>query len=122
MLRLFLALLTLLVLANTARADDVELNCDHPDSIIDQDLCAAREFDAADAALNEAYAQLRQKLDDQSRALLAEAQRAWIAFRDKQCGYVQRVSEGSGRNVAYAGCMTGLTRTRTKDLKMLAEP
>lgn len=119
---LFTVSVAALVFAAPAHADDIELNCEHPVAMMEQDLCAARAADAADAALNTAYARLRRKLDERNRALLAEAQRAWVVFRDKSCGYVQRVSEGSGRNVAYADCLTGLTQTRTKDLKMLAEP
>jgi uncharacterized protein YecT (DUF1311 family) len=122
MRRLSAAVFVLVVCAAPARADNIELNCDHPVAMMEQDLCASREAEAADAALNAAYAKVRRGLDAARRALLVDAQRAWVAFRDKQCNYVLVVSEGSGRNVAFAGCLTGLTKTRTRDLVEMASP
>jgi uncharacterized protein YecT (DUF1311 family) len=45
---------------------------------------AAKDFDAADAAMNKAYKQLMNKLDKDAQAKLKSAQRAWLSFRDAQ--------------------------------------
>lgn len=121
MLRIFIGLAVAWVFAGTAHADDIELDCENASATIELDLCADREYGAADAELNAAYKRARARLDAPASALLADAQRAWIVFRDKQCNYVRTVSEGSGRNIAYLGCKTGLTKTRTQDLKEQAD-
>jgi uncharacterized protein YecT (DUF1311 family) len=121
MLRIFIGLAVTWALVGAARADDIELDCEHASATIELDLCADREYGAADAGLNAAYKRARAGLNAPAAALLADAQRAWIAFRDKQCNYVRTVSEGRGHNVAYFGCMTGLTKTRTRDLKEQAD-
>ena len=68
-------------------------------------MSAARATDD-DAALNAAYRSLMSKLDASGEARLREAQRAWIAFRDKECAF--RASD--------AECVADLTRARTREL------
>jgi uncharacterized protein YecT (DUF1311 family) len=54
----------------------------------DLNECAAREYKKHDAAMNEIYQKLLSKLQDpQQKALLAEAERAWVAYRDEECAF-----------------------------------
>ncbi|MGH8173869.1 MAG: lysozyme inhibitor LprI family protein [Rhodanobacteraceae bacterium] len=80
-------------------------------------LQVARAADA-DAELNATYAALMAKLDAPNQARLRDAQRAWIAFRDKECAFRSQGSDaGSIGPTAIAGCVTELTAARTVELK-----
>lgn len=50
--------------------------------------CYAREQAVWDDILNESYRRLREALDDTQKEKLREMQRAWIASRDKTCGFI----------------------------------
>lgn len=120
MMRAFTAsVLLILALSPAGLADDLELNCENPTSTMEYDFCADRTAKAADDELNRAYRKLRGTLDDKDRGLLADAQRAWIAFRDAECAFDLADKDGSGHNVAHLECLTRLTRARAKQL---AEP
>jgi uncharacterized protein YecT (DUF1311 family) len=50
--------------------------------------CAGANLDAANAALNGVYRKLMaQQTDAKSKAQLKDLERAWIAYRDKECGW-----------------------------------
>jgi uncharacterized protein YecT (DUF1311 family) len=49
--------------------------------------CAGEAYEAWDGALNEAYAALRDGMDEDSAAKLKEAQRKWIAYRDAEFAF-----------------------------------
>jgi uncharacterized protein YecT (DUF1311 family) len=80
--------------------------------------CAESEFKAADADLNRYYraaiTRLRGEEEGKAAEGLVAAQRAWIKYRDAECGAVyDDWSGGSIRNVMALGCQTRLTRLRT---------
>ena len=51
---------------------------------------------------------------------LREAQRAWIAFRDAECGLAYAMwGSGSMRNIASASCQLEMTAARTIELRNL---
>ncbi len=53
---------------------------------------------------------------------LRTAQRAWITFRDSECGLAYAMwGSGSMRNIAWASCQLEMTATRTIELKFLGE-
>ncbi|MBV9488613.1 MAG: DUF1311 domain-containing protein [Verrucomicrobia bacterium] len=79
---------------------------------------AANEFKAADADLNRVYKALLAKLDDEGRAKLVAAQRAWITFRDAEAAYeADTLRGGSAQEMTRWGVMASLTQERTKTLK-----
>lgn len=84
-------------------------------------LVQAAEADAvrkADADLNTAYKALFSRLDDGSQQRLRDAQRAWIAFRDKECAFrAQGNAGGSIRAVVSTDCIAELSTQRTQQLK-----
>jgi uncharacterized protein YecT (DUF1311 family) len=49
--------------------------------------CIGRERVVWDDILNETFRQLREKLNDAQKEKLRDAQRAWIASRDKSCAF-----------------------------------
>lgn len=49
--------------------------------------CAEREARAADGRLNRAYEDLLRYLDASQTRRLQAAQRAWLAYRDADCGF-----------------------------------
>jgi len=118
-----------------APAEEPQWNCE--DSVPQQVMnrCAERDFEKADAELNaqwkKAAAAMKQQDADWSAErdkrpgffdTLLEAQRAWLKYRDAHCaseGYLFR--DGSMEPFMVSSCKAGLTRERTKQLKMLVE-
>ena len=83
--------------------------------------CVMGEHAAWDAALNREYKAARAAFqgDPAADSLLA-AQRAWIAWRDAECGFqYDRYGGGSMRSIAAANCRMSMTAMRTLDLKAL---
>ncbi len=75
---------------------------------------------AADAELNTVYQQALKALPDaDTRDKLREAQRAWVAFRDAEIALNGAMPGASGNTLKML--QTGLTETRTKQLRLLAK-
>ena len=80
---------------------------------------AQKDFESADLALNKAYKQLFNKLDEPGRKKLKEAQRAWVVFRDAEAE-LQADLDARGGSMApliYDGRRCELTKARTKELQ-----
>jgi uncharacterized protein YecT (DUF1311 family) len=89
---------------------------------MDLNKCARDNLDSADRALNGAYQALMAKQDDvASKQRLRGAQRAWIAFRDRQCAFEVGPQETGGSiwPMELYGCLEGLTATRIRALRKL---
>ena len=109
-----------------------EVDCANALAQQDMNLCAAQDWEAADAALNEVYggvvATMQQADADYApdgateEARLRRAQKAWIAYRDAACdsaGFAMR--GGSAEPLLVYGCLRALTEQRTADLQALVE-
>jgi uncharacterized protein YecT (DUF1311 family) len=110
-------------------------NCKDPQSNAEMKICAAEEWKKADAELNLAFdkAIAAAREDDanaksngapagrrSSEAMLRDAQRAWIAFRDANCAYqYQLYFGGSHAPLAHSICMGDMTTARLKELRQL---
>ena len=66
--------------------------------------CILAETRRQDARLNENYKRLLSKLATERKNLLVEAQRAWIRFRDANCGFYADPEGGSAARVAANEC------------------
>lgn len=78
----------------------------------------ADEAATADAVLNATYKRLVAQLDGGNLERLRDAQRAWVAFRDKECAFKAQGRDDAGlARAAHAACVTGLTRQRTEQLR-----
>lgn len=110
-----------------------EIDCANASTQMDMTLCAEQDFESADQALNISYQaaiEMMQSIDadlpkpEQGAVeALKAAQRAWILVRDNTClaeGYGW--AGGSGRAMVELSCKSRLTKSRTEDLNILAEP
>lgn len=134
---LLLAIALLLLSAPIAAAQDgePEVDCQNAQAQIEMNICAGRDYEAADEELNAAYKvtmAAARKMDEQAREMgehyvgavdaLKRAQRAWIGYRDGQCelaGFEAR--GGSMEPMLVSGCLADLTRKRTAELKAVSE-
>jgi uncharacterized protein YecT (DUF1311 family) len=106
---------TIALLAPLAHAD-----CASATTQAAMNTCAAADFARADAALNATYAEVMARLarDEQGRARLVAAERAWLTFRDAQCAFeTSRAEGGSIHPMLVAICRAGLTVAREKSLR-----
>ncbi len=112
-----------------AAAGSPAVNCADPVTQTDMTRCAVRDFEAADAALNRQWQITSDAMKDNDRrnrgmrgpgyfAVLLDAQRAWLKFRDTHCisaGYMAR--GGTLEPMLVANCRTTLTQERTAQLR-----
>lgn len=116
-MRLIVPLLLLLAApAGPALAQD----CDAAEDQTTMTLCAGQAFDAADAALNQAWQELMRRLadDPEAKALAVTAQKAWIGFRDAECAFQASGSQGGSIHpMLVAQCQADLTTARTDALE-----
>ncbi len=80
---------------------------------------ARAEFERADAELNKTYEALLIKLPDaESKEMLKQSQRAWLAFRDAEAAFAADEARGGSMapTIRYE-TMTELTQQRIKQLK-----
>jgi len=80
--------------------------------------CSAQRYREADARLNQVYSQLRARLrDPRQRSLLEEAERAWIAYRDRECAFeTSGTVGGSLHPMMQATCLYEKTTIRLAEL------
>jgi uncharacterized protein YecT (DUF1311 family) len=102
--------------------------CDRLGSPYEQSACLEAALRRADAALNEAYRRAQAAIDADGMAGAADraawkralqaAQRAWIAFRDADCGEVVGYEwhQGSGSGPATLACRLDKTERRAREL------
>lgn len=103
-------------------------NCKDPQTQVDMNICASREYAASDAMMTRQYKMLaaRMKQMDVEEpgyfAALLKSQRTWLQFRDAQCrfeGYLTR--GGTAESLNASGCLNEATKNRTVELKSLLE-
>lgn len=109
---LLLVALTL-VFAGPASAAD----CAAAATPADRLSCAATQQKAADTALNASYKALMGALGPDDQGRLRDAQRAWIAFRDKECQFRAGVPADPFRQTL---CVAELTGRRNDQLAAAA--
>jgi uncharacterized protein YecT (DUF1311 family) len=84
--------------------------------------CASANLQAADVALNKIYQQVMvQQSDTASKDQLKEVERAWIAYRDRECALEvgPRESGGSIWPMEMSNCLEEKTATRIRQLTKL---
>jgi uncharacterized protein YecT (DUF1311 family) len=97
------------------------IDCKSQDlSMLEMTECADQDAKRADTELNTVYAALRKTIDPASQERLRDTQRAWIAFRDKECVF----RTGGGLNqegdiwpMLVLRCTRDLTEARTRNLQ-----
>jgi len=128
-----LGLVALAFLFTPASASEPANQCDDPQTQQAMNMCAARDFEASDAALNEQWAETvavqKARDEDVDREYdrqpgyyetLLEGQRLWLKFRDAQCLSESFMARGgSMQPMLHAFCMTHLTELRIQQLRDL---
>ena len=107
------------------------LDCTNPVTQVEMTGCASLAFEAADGDLNLAYGiamdQARRRdgatpQEPSNAALMRDAQRKWIPFRDAACSAESTLARGgSMQSQLFLICMERLTRARTEDLRLYGE-
>lgn len=122
-----IGLLTLFPLG--AIAQEPALDCENASSTNEINACVQREYEAADRVLNETYQKALASIPEMAgdppydpktwEQALRASQRAWIAFRDAECGaHVPMFwSGGSGATSEVISCEIEKTQERVKELK-----
>jgi uncharacterized protein YecT (DUF1311 family) len=111
-----------------AKAQDGEITCNRSGGTLEMVACLQDDFEKADAELNVTYKKLTAALsaddkeyganeNDSRIKRLQGAQRAWVAWRDKECA-LQSIANygGSLERLDFPACLTNLTIARTKTL------
>jgi len=84
----------------------------------EMNMCAGKEYQAADAELNKTYRKLVSMLNDDDKLQLKGAQNAWLKYRDANCEFVaDQYKGGSIRPMIDGLCLAGVTKNRTAELR-----
>jgi uncharacterized protein YecT (DUF1311 family) len=97
-------------------------DCSHLTTQMELNQCADANNKAADAALNRLYQQvMAQQTDAASKQSLTDAERAWIAYRDKECAYQAGPQQEGGSiwPMEMSNCLEELTAARIRELTKL---
>jgi uncharacterized protein YecT (DUF1311 family) len=122
--------LAALIAPPTASATEPQprIDCANAMTTAEMNVCAERDLDKADAALNAAYQRALKAIPGKAvdepydtrswEEALRKSQRAWLAYRDAECKdhTPMHWSGGTGTTVAVLGCLAALTEARTKEL------
>jgi len=94
--------------------------CDKSNTNAEMIECAGGLYKKSDAVLNGVYKDVISKASPNVKAVLVEAQRKWIAFRDKHCEIYNAIYEGgSMAPLQNVMCLKDLTDIRTKELRSI---
>ena len=93
-------------------------DCGNENNQASMNACSFEQWKSADTVLNRDYQALLRRMDPKSQKLLRSAQRAWLAYRDAECGFIASASEGgSVQPMARYGCLQDATEKREEALK-----
>jgi len=113
-----LAVAILLAVAGVSPAAAQIPDCAAAKSQADLTACADREYHKSDAALNQAYARLKAKFPDPKvQETLVAAERAWIAYRDRECEFeTGGTADGTIHPMLLALCLNEKTLVHTAEV------
>ncbi len=83
--------------------------------------CYSREQAVWDDILNKSYQLLRERLEEEQVVKLRDMQRAWIASRDKTCGFLYDYFQGTMANPMIAACTSRATGLQALYLRGFAD-
>jgi len=97
-------------------------DCSRLTTQMELNQCAGANDKSADTALNTLYRQLMAgETDGAVKQRLIEAERAWIAYRDKECAYQVGPQQDGGSiwPMEMSNCLEQLTAARIAELSKL---
>lgn len=106
------------LLLTLAAAPAFAADCTNAMTQAQMNACFGGDFAKADKTLNILYQRLMKKLDAKEAKMLQDAQRSWIAFRDKHCAFVANPNAGGSiYPTIFAACAAGVTADRASQLR-----
>jgi uncharacterized protein YecT (DUF1311 family) len=94
------------------------VQCQPDGNTLEMRKCASNQYQIADQKLNQTYQKLMGQLSPERKKRLIEAQRAWIAFRDKTCSFESsQVLGGTAEPLFLTQCLAKVTQQRVQDLQ-----
>ena len=84
--------------------------------------CYAEEVARQDPVLNETYRRLANSLDTDVKASLVVAERSWLAYRERWCGFESKTPMAPGGEVNLNACLLELTLKQINKLESLIAP
>lgn len=106
------------LLLTLAAAPAFAADCTSAKTQAEMNACFDGDFAKADKTLNILYQRLIKKLDPKEAKMLQDAQRSWIAFRDKHCAFVANPNAGGSiYPTIFSACAAGVTATRASQLR-----
>lgn len=125
-MRIVAPLMLLMLGTAAANAEDAPpypvKDCSQLTVQMELNACAGANLKAADVALNKAYQQaMAQQTDASSRRQLADVERAWIAYRDRECAFEVGPQENGGSiwPMEMNNCLEQMTAARLHELVRL---
>jgi uncharacterized protein YecT (DUF1311 family) len=98
-------------------APSVTKNCNNQGNTNDTYACVVAANTAADATLGAVYKKLLGSLDKTGGTKLVSAQKAWLAFRESECGRISDEMRGSTyEKVSAMKCSADMTVARSTAL------
>lgn len=80
-------------------------------------LCLLKEHDILDKKLNSSYSNLMKILPLIGQSKLRNSQRAWLKFREYECGFASYQEDGATMfRVIFASCYLKMTQKRLSEL------
>lgn len=91
-------------------------------STLDMVTCISNEYEHQDQRLNDNYQQLRHQLSSERRDQLLTAQRAWITYKEANCGFYADPEGGTMARISANSCLLNETTQRADELENLMRP
>ncbi|WP_051690205.1 lysozyme inhibitor LprI family protein [Halomonas alkaliantarctica] len=91
-------------------------------STLDMVTCISNEYEHQDQRLNDNYQQLRRQLGSERRDQLLTAQRAWITYKEANCGFYADPEGGTMARISANSCLLNETTQRADELENLMRP
>lgn len=120
------ALLLATVLALPAQAKEPQYSVSHERCMANANTtvnmldCNAAELKRHDARLNAQYKAALAAHGDTQQALLRDAQRQWIKYRDANCGFYAQLTGGTLDSLNSSNCVLDATARRADELEGIA--
>lgn len=91
-------------------------------STLDIITCISNEYERQDQRLNDNYQQLRSQLSSERRDQLLTAQRAWITYKEANCGFYADPEGGKMARINANSCLLSEASKRADELENLMHP
>ncbi len=83
--------------------------------------CIEAETKIQDARLNKGYKEVMAQLSAPRKKQLQEAQRAWVKYRDANCGFYADPDGGMMSSINSSDCLMSATASRAKEVEHFKE-